>query len=403
MRAMENADAYAGEFSSISDDASSSDVIREPSSHPQQQLPRPSNSSRRLELSTSSHRRVARSTRTRTSQQYHAPQQRFVDAEFEARSQWPGYNDAGIRAWRSRIPVGCPTIETPSIGPAMSSSYAKPDFPLSRQRPAGPALCTDSTEPARTSLRSSSPISLPSPRASEAGADANYSFSTYSLVSALNEQSVPESTHGYTKTQVRAELPARTNVLDNITRRFRAWGSGNGSSAQVLKHDAPAHIMVKTTTTTVPASPSPSSSSSSSPPSPVQRSNTTNSNSKNSGSGFTIRASNGSDREETIPKQQQQPERGRAVFDLRVPLANARSPLVIPTSDLKESISDVSKRGIWIAGREKAETGWVRFGPAYYEKGFRPVDDAANEDERGERELREFEAWRARGRKAVRR
>ncbi|KAL5536935.1 hypothetical protein ACEPAF_758 [Sanghuangporus sanghuang] len=399
MRAVENADAYTGEFSSISDDASSSDVIREPSFHLQQQQPRPSNSSRMLESSTSSHRRVARSTRTRTSRHYHAPQQRFVDAELEARSQWPGYNDAGIRAWRSRIPAGCPTIETPSIGPAMSSSYAKPDFPLSRQRPAGPALCTDTTQLARTSLRSSSPISLPSPRASEARADTNYSFSTYSLVSALNERPVPEPTNGRTKTQVRAELPARTNVFDSIARSFRVWGTGNGSSAQKLKHDAPAHIMVKTTTTTVPASPSPSSSSS--PPSPVQRSNTTNSNSKNSFSGFTVRASNGSDREET--EQQQQPERGRAVFDLRVPLANARSPLAIPTSDLKESISDVSKRGIWIAGREKAETGWVRFGPAYYEKGFRPPDDAADEDGVGERELREFEAWRARGRKAVRR
>lgn len=97
------------------------------------------------------------------------------------------------------------------------------------------------------------------------------------------------------------------------------------------------------------------------------------------------------------------------MFDLRLPLVGARSPLAIGDAELKESLTlrgagEQQKRGVWITGREKADKGWAGFGPAHYEKNYRPIvlfsDDERNDRER---EFREHEAWRARGRKPVRR
>ncbi|THG98857.1 hypothetical protein EW145_g7357, partial [Phellinidium pouzarii] len=310
-------------------------------------------------------------------------QQRYYEEEEAARiAQWPGYNDAGIRAWASAIPPGCGSHTPEALSYCPDVPRVRPEFPLSRQRPALPALCKNTTEPARTTYThspSASPIAASlSPRAvAQTQPLANCSVS--SLVTALTESiATPDSPDAHAHASPARVSRPKPGVLENLTLRFRTR-NGAPPAAPI-----PTLEIMKTTTTTT-------TTSMNSPNSPIESKKAQKIGaSKNSTAGFTVLGTthlNSRDEDDvfTYPFGQNH----QAAF---------------PDVEIKESLL-AGKRGVWIAGRD-GRTG-CGYGPAYYEKGYlrsqttyrAPLDLPLGSD-RG-REL-ELAAYKSRGRKPAR-
>ncbi|KAI5121513.1 hypothetical protein M0805_006550 [Coniferiporia weirii] len=327
------------------------------------------------ELESTPRRGSSRSRMTPTKRRSPRPaapqQQRYYDEEEAARlAQWPGYNDVTIRAWASAIPPGCGSRQPEALsycGPA-DAPRVRPEFPLSRQRPALPTLCMNATQPA-SMARSTSPITTPSPARTDAHAHAHAQASgSSSLVTALTESiATPESADPHACAPSPCVTRPKPSVLETFAARFRSRGVPTPAPAPTME------IMKTTTTTTTHE---------------VSRPPQKTGFAGGYATGFNVLStahSSGGDDDDIFPFP---------------PICTT----VFPDAEIKETLAP-EKRGVWIAGRTKAmEASGCGFGPAYYMKSERTrvMERAPVSLRVGSDFDRELAAYKSRGRKPAR-
>lgn len=229
-----------------------------------------------------------------------------------------GYDDDDtIRAWASSIPPGAPAPTSPTS--TLERRPSRPDFPLSRQLPAKPALCMNNSQPARTARTTpSTPISFHrSPVDSEHQEEAYSAESLASVLSGSVQSRYVYSTAEADPARI-APGPFR-GALDNIASRLRGMTNGPRPVPQLT-------VLITSSTSTTVDSPKTET----------------------------------EDDFSNTPSTLTTPKSGYCGFTV---LSTAHTP----GSDVFSTYSSEKKAGMWIAGREQRDESLERFGPGYYE------------------------------------
>jgi hypothetical protein len=179
------------------------------------------------------------------------------------------YNAQRIIKWSQEVQPCSPSpLPSPLVTPSPQYKAPRPDFPLSRQKPAMPALCTPQQSPSRAP-GTTSPVSVLSndPSSGRAG-EALVRSLTPASPSFTSPPSSPPPHRAHVHASPAQLASQAGNVFEGFARRLRqAWGHESSlprpvkaldaRDAYKLKHDKPAEVRVHKHTCIRAATPSP--------------------------------------------------------------------------------------------------------------------------------------------------